>query len=262
MYIVLFIYLNEIWSCQICVAPMITIYMPVTTSCWENSHDTTKLAQPCCVQLSFTGIHFILELQQISSIKSFAWIWDCCLNFWVICHLELASSKSDMSIPHCIATEFLDTLCQLYQYKIWISGQVLHCWSVVKTPCSIFIWYLIESLRHNVLCLQISSFRLACVLGIITVAVLNVFWCWAVLDVVPQIDTCTTGEISAKSLVLGDNNTQSSISSCTPTNITLLQWVQWTVISGKGVLNLPNQLSNFSKNWQMQGGETKFHKVP
>ena len=105
----------------------------------------------------------------------------------------------------------------------WISGQVLHCWSVVKTPCSILIWYLIGSLRHNVLCLQISSFRLACVLGIITVAVLNVFWCWAVLDVVPQIDTCTTGEISAKSLVLGDNNTQSSISSCTPTNITLLQ---------------------------------------
>ena len=128
-----------------------------------------------------------------------------------------------MSIPQCIATEFLDTLCQLYLYKIRNSGQVLHCWSVVKTPCSILIWYLIESLRHNVLCLQISSFRLACVLGIITVAVLNVFWCWAVLDVVPQIDTCTTGEISAKSLLLGDNNTQSSISSCTPTNITLLQ---------------------------------------
>ena len=223
MYIVLFIHFNVIWSCQICVTPMITIHMPVTTSCWEISHDTTKLAQSCCVQLSLKGIHSILELQQISSIKSFAWMCDCCLNIWDICHLELALSQWNMSIPRCIAAEFLDTLCQLYLYKIWNSGQVLHCWSVVKTPCSIFIWYLIESLRHNVLCLQISSFRLACVLGIITVAVLNVFWCWAVLDVVPQIDTCTTGEISAKSLVLGDNITQSSVSSCTPTNITLLQ---------------------------------------
>lgn len=62
---------------------------------------------------------------------------------------------------------------------------------------------------------------MACTLGILTVTLLNIFWCWAVLDVVPQVDSCAAGSTAMSSL-LGDNVTQ-SIEACVPSNITLLQ---------------------------------------
>ncbi|CAC5371967.1 unnamed protein product [Mytilus coruscus] len=42
---------------------------------------------------------------------------------------------------------------------------------------------------------QIKNFRLSVILGLLTCMVLNVLWCWAVLDIVPQTSTfpCKTG---------------------------------------------------------------------
>lgn len=44
---------------------------------------------------------------------------------------------------------------------------------------------------------QIKNFRLSVILGILTCTVLNILWCWAVLDIVPQMSTfqCDTGSL-------------------------------------------------------------------
>ncbi|XP_064638411.1 uncharacterized protein LOC135494407 [Lineus longissimus] len=44
---------------------------------------------------------------------------------------------------------------------------------------------------------QVQSFRFAIIMGLLTCTVLNVLWCWAVLDIVPQLDavTCVKGSL-------------------------------------------------------------------
>ena len=60
--------------------------------------------------------------------------------------------------------------------------------------------------------MQIRSFRLSMVLAMCTAYLFVILWAWAVLDVVPQYNTCSV-------------RTQSNTTQCQETEYTLLRFV-------------------------------------
>jgi len=58
--------------------------------------------------------------------------------------------------------------------------------------------------------MKVRYYRLAITLGMVTCYVLETLWCWAVLDVVPQVDAC-----------LSIDYTNTSTTGCLPPGYTL-----------------------------------------
>lgn len=79
---------------------------------------------------------------------------------------------------------------------------------------------------------QIKNFRLSVILGLLTCMVLNVLWCWAVLDIVPQTSTfpCKTG-ICHSNISLARSKSLGEISTIPLTEIIRAKYPEYTWVS-------------------------------
>ncbi|XP_063430927.1 uncharacterized protein LOC134712874 [Mytilus trossulus] len=79
---------------------------------------------------------------------------------------------------------------------------------------------------------QIKNFRLSVILGLLTCMVLNVLWCWAVLDIVPQTSTfpCKTG-VCHSNISLARSKSLGEISTIPLTEIIRTKYPEYTWVS-------------------------------
>ncbi|VDI35209.1 Hypothetical predicted protein [Mytilus galloprovincialis] len=79
---------------------------------------------------------------------------------------------------------------------------------------------------------QIKNFRLSVILGLLTCMVLNVLWCWAVLDIVPQTSSfpCKTG-ICHSNISLARSKSLGEISTIPLTEIIRTKYPEYTWVS-------------------------------
>ncbi|XP_076096184.1 uncharacterized protein LOC143067063 isoform X3 [Mytilus galloprovincialis] len=79
---------------------------------------------------------------------------------------------------------------------------------------------------------QIKNFRLSVMLGLLTCVVLNILWCWAVLDIVPQTSSfpCKTG-ICHSNISLARSKSLGEISTIPLTEIIRTKYPEYTWVS-------------------------------
>ncbi|ELT97778.1 hypothetical protein CAPTEDRAFT_210177 [Capitella teleta] len=181
-----------------------------------NLHLLGELFLPCCLRQTFDAV-LLIQLQvfmfylcsHFYVIPVFVWVLTFAIVFALSIIQPLVSvltfAKGSLLLATVVITFFVGASIHQevsndfsYTGAPFLMGTVALGGVVNVMP---FLYGKIEARSA-----QVRGFRLAILLGVSTCTVLNILWCWAVLDIVPQTNTCFLYQVK-------HNNTFHSVTS-------------------------------------------------